>query len=1019
MKNIFYKFFMIIAFSIITSNSHAQSDMAAPVIGHQGASNTGYYVGWDVNTTFDLNIQHLATGANAKNINFVTNATQKMTILGNNTATDGYVGIGIAAPNFMLHQNGGTSTATYHQFTNSAITGNTSADGLLIGIAYDGLAEFRQQEALPMIFYSRSTTSATMRERMRIYDGLGGDRIGGWANVAGVTKVSISHDGNGTFPLPQPVAMLNIGAAAPNNPAAQAGNRTWMDVGTYYNYDTDNMYVGIKDEGANHKDAVINWGDDITADPDQDFENLKFIFTGYSLSAGSSDPYNYNSTNGLEIARMNAHGNMGIGATFTDVITPKRRLDIFDDGSNHNPIGTAGANVYLGGPQLRLSQTLSSTAAGGNWTDFQTTSTGDLYIHPSASSVNRFVGINDPSPANTVEITSTSGVSPELAGLRFTNLTNGVSPITNPDAQKGVLSVDADGDVIFVVDEDNGGTGTGDVTACTVGGGTAANYITKWTSTAKEICKTEGIFESSATPYNVAIGGTTSPAWKLVVAGDIGTYTITDEYRLSSYKILGIGVNATSTLLGIDAGGLDQIGVGNTMPTADYNTILGYRAGYQLSCTACTTAEKNTLVGYYAGHELANTAADGGAGSNTFVGGGAGQYVQDGENNTAVGLHAGGGNTAGMTLGIGSSNSSFGYDASARNTDGNENSSLGFNALYSTTTGDNNVGIGWEAGSANVSGRGNTFVGSNANPSSNNLTNASAFGAGAAVGTSNCLVLGSSGVSVGIGTTTPSSLYLLDVQGGTGTVARFSGNILCNATTYPSDAMLKTNVTDLMNAKTILNQLMPHQYLYNTATYPQMNLPQGNQYGLLAQELEQVAPELVGNAISPQVMDSLGVVIHSSFPFKTVNYVSLIPVLIQAFKEQNLSMDSIRLAILQMQAQLDACCGGARLVNPNGEEQLSSINVDLKNAKSIILNQNVPNPFAEQTSISYFITDDVKKAQIFFYDQKGLVLKIVDISEKGAGQINVYAADLSSGSYNYSLIADGKLIETKKMVKTN
>jgi hypothetical protein len=41
---------------------------------------------------------------------------------------------------------------------------------------------------------------------------------------------------------------------------------------------------------------------------------------------------------------------------------------------------------------------------------------------------------------------------------------------------------------------------------------------------------------------------------------------------------------------------------------------------------------------------------------------------------------------------------------------------------------------------------------------------------------------------------------------------------------------------------------------------------------------------------------------------------------------------------------------------------------------------------------------------------------VVDVKEKGKGQLNVFAADLSSGVYTYSLIADGKLIETKKMV---
>ena len=85
--------------------------------------------------------------------------------------------------------------------------------------------------------------------------------------------------------------------------------------------------------------------------------------------------------------------------------------------------------------------------------------------------------------------------------------------------------------------------------------------------------------------------------------------------------------------------------------------------------------------------------------------------------------------------------------------------------------------------------------------------------------------------------------------------------------------------------------------------------------------------------------------------------------------------------------------------------------------RAIILNQNVPNPFAEQTTIRYFIPDEVNRAQIFFYDNNGDILKVVDLNVKGAGQLNVFAADLGSGMYTYSLIADGKVIETKKMIK--
>jgi len=37
---------------------------------------------------------------------------------------------------------------------------------------------------------------------------------------------------------------------------------------------------------------------------------------------------------------------------------------------------------------------------------------------------------------------------------------------------------------------------------------------------------------------------------------------------------------------------------------------------------------------------------------------------------------------------------------------------------------------------------------------------------------------------------------------------------------------------------------------------------------------------------------------------------------------------------------------------------------------------------------------------------------------KGSGVVNIDASSLNSGSYNYTLIVDGKTIETKKMIVT-
>ena len=81
------------------------------------------------------------------------------------------------------------------------------------------------------------------------------------------------------------------------------------------------------------------------------------------------------------------------------------------------------------------------------------------------------------------------------------------------------------------------------------------------------------------------------------------------------------------------------------------------------------------------------------------------------------------------------------------------------------------------------------------------------------------------------------------------------------------------------------------------------------------------------------------------------------------------------------------------------------------------LNQNSPNPFTDRTVISYFIPKDVKQAQLMIYDGMGTIIRKFDIYEKGEGNTVFHASDLKKGVYLYSIVADGKVIDTKRMIR--
>ncbi len=253
--------------------------------------------------------------------------------------------------------------------------------------------------------------------------------------------------------------------------------------------------------------------------------------------------------------------------------------------------------------------------------------------------------------------------------------------------------------------------------------------------------------------------------------------------------------------------------------------------------------------------------------------------------------------------------------------------------------------------------------------------------------------------------------------------AYFGGDTYIEGTDYHySDVALKDNIQPLHNAIAIINLLKPQTYTFRNNQFPNMNLPHGQQSGLIAQDVKSVVPELVSSMKVPPHMDSLGVwdTTGTGSEYLALNYIGIIPYLIAGMNEQQQTIDTLHSQLIQLRSQVDKCCNsgvGFKLSNPNEEnENRSTHKVELSDITTIILNQNTPNPFSEETFINYTVPKEVSKAIIMIYDNSGQVLKTVTISERGEGSLHVYSEKLSSGIYSYSLIADGKTIDSKQML---
>jgi hypothetical protein len=372
---------------------------------------------------------------------------------------------------------------------------------------------------------------------------------------------------------------------------------------------------------------------------------------------------------------------------------------------------------------------------------------------------------------------------------------------------------------------------------------------------------------------------------------------------------------------------------------------------------------------------------------------------------------------------------------------GNNNSATGVQAISRANSGTNgstrSIGVNAQAFAANGV-LGSFGVSCTATGSVNNvglrafITNS---------GTFNAAVYGSS-----LGNGFPSGFYAGYFDG----AAYVNGNLDVNgvvsaSNVSPSDAGLKTDVNPIVNALDIVNALQPKSFYFDTLNAYGFHFSGQKSYGFIAQEVETILPELVGEETKKAGHDSLGNMVSAAYDYKTLNYDAFIGILTKAVQEQQQEIDAQQteldakdsvITALQNQlaaqdsrlAAIENCLSALNLCEMNQQavqqtpqeiqQQLKQkISVTLSDRNTIVLSQNTPNPFAESTVIEYSIPANVQQAQIHFYDANGKLINSVNLTERGKGELTVFANDLSAGTYSYSLVTDGKTVLSKKMMK--
>jgi len=371
--------------------------------------------------------------------------------------------------------------------------------------------------------------------------------------------------------------------------------------------------------------------------------------------------------------------------------------------------------------------------------------------------------------------------------------------------------------------------------------------------------------------------GTTTPVKKFDVNGDINISTGSAIY-INGLRLIGeiTGVTA-STFIG------EEAGINVDPSNGIHNTFVGWQSG-KLN----TKGTYNTFISTGAG------ASNVDGSYNVYVGADAGLNTVSGSLNTYIGFNAGKASTTAI------SSTFVGNKAGEVNTTASYNTFIGERAGQTNTTGEENTFVGRTSGLTNTIGTKNTIIGSTADVAFNNLTNATAIGYGAIVSSSNSLILGNN-ANVGIGLSNPA--YPLDVVG------NVHGNTFING----SDIRWKKDITTLNDGLNKVLNMRGVMYLWKDDS-PFGKGDRTRQIGFVAQEVESVIPELV-------TTDPNG--------FKSVKYANITAVLVEAVKEQQSQIETLKKTVEALEAKLKA-------YESKENDELAGIRAELKKLNDLV-----------------------------------------------------------------------------------
>lgn len=326
---------------------------------------------------------------------------------------------------------------------------------------------------------------------------------------------------------------------------------------------------------------------------------------------------------------------------------------------------------------------------------------------------------------------------------------------------------------------------------------------------------------------------------------------------------------------------------------------------------------------------------------------------------------------------VGYENTAIGYATMTQMFPGIGNTAVGAYALNGVDKPEfgNHTAVGRYALSQGGVDR-NTAIGAYAGPNTYNLSNSTAIGANAVTSADNQVRIGNTQVTSIGGQVSWSTL---------------------------SDGRFKQDLKEDVSGLVFINGLRPVSYTVDNNAVARFvgaqSLPNANerkqlprQTGFVAQEVESLIKK------TGYVFSGVDVPENDNDTY-SIRYAEFVVPLVKAVQE-------LSAQVTAQQKEIETL----RRLNNNSNEKRDSW-------EKIELHQNNPNPFSMDTKIEMIIPE-ANDAKLLIYNLEGKQLKTISVNDRGETDVIIRGNELKAGMYLYTLVIDGQVVDTKRMILT-